>query len=111
MTAGKMHDRVSLEKPVGLPDGSGGTQNTWAEQFICAAQIIYLRGSEAVVAARLSGRQPAVFRIRNCEDARQIKPEWRLRDTRTGAIYNVRTVIVSDDRSMIEMTCESGVST
>lgn len=103
-------ESVAFDALVGTPDGSGGTATTWEVQFTARAQFRYLRGGESIIAARLSGTQPVVVKIRSQSAARQITPEWRMRDVRRGTVYNIRTVIPSDDRQWIEITAESGVS-
>lgn len=110
MTAGPMNYLAAFDRPVSLPDGSGGTENGWSEAFRTFAAFMFLRGGETVQAARLTGRQPVVVTIRNSVDAREVTSDWRMRDVRTGTVYNVRTAIPSDDRAMIELACESGVA-
>jgi SPP1 family predicted phage head-tail adaptor len=110
MAAGEFNYRVAFDAPVTLPDGSGGTENGWSEAFQAYAAFMFLRGGETVQAARLTGRQPVVVTIYNTAEARQVTTDWRMRDTRAGTVYNVRTVIPSDDRAHLELTCESGVA-
>lgn len=103
--------RVAFDELVGTPDGSGGEVLDWVERFTSRAHYRFLRGSEAVVAARLQGKQPVVVTVRSNEKTRAITPEWRMRDARSDTVYNIRTAIPTDDRLYIELTCESGVST
>lgn len=105
-----MQHSVAFDAPTSAPDGSGGTEAGWTEMHACRAAFRWLRGGEAVQAARLTGRQPVVAAIWTCAAARAITPDWRMRDTRSGTVYNVRTIVPSDDRSMLELTCESGVA-
>lgn len=106
-----MNHRFAVEKPVAQANGQGGTVQGWAVQHQCWAAVMYLRGGEVVQAARLAGRQPAVITIRQCQAVSGISPEWRLRDLRSGGIWNIRAVVPTDDRAGYEMTCESGVAT
>lgn len=108
--AGKLVESVAFYALTETPDGSGGMVKDWAKQFSTRAHFKYLRGGESVIAARLSGTQPVVVTIRTHSAARQITPEWQMRDTRRGTIYNIRTVIPSDNRQYLELTCESGVT-
>lgn len=110
MNYGPLHYRVAFDAPEYVADGSGGQTRTWAEMLTCAAGFRFLRGGETVQAARLDGRQPAVVTIRSSSDARQITTDWRMRDTRTGAVYNVRSIVPTDDRAFLELLCESGVA-
>lgn len=106
----RLIEAVGFDALVGVPDGSGGETLNWAEQFTTRAHFRYLRGSEAVIAARLQGKQPVVVTVRANSNTRAITPEWQMRDTRRGTAYNIRTAVPSDDRLFIELTCESGVT-
>lgn len=112
--AGTLHHCVAFDAPTQTPDGSGGTDDGWttaeAGSHICWASFRFLRGGETVMAARLSGKQPVVVGIRRSTDADAITPAWRMRDLRTGAVYNVRAAVPTDDRAMIELLCEAGVA-
>lgn len=105
----RLIEAVAFDALAGVPDGSGGEEQDWAEQFTTRAHFRYLRGSEAVIAARLQGKQPVVVTVRANSSTRAITPEWQMRDTRRGTAYNIRTAVPSDDRLFIELTCESGV--
>lgn len=115
MHAAKLHERVVFDMPISTPDGSGGTESSWSDEgsgsVICWANFRYLRGGETVQAARLSGIQPVIVTIRTSTQARLITAAWRMRDLRTSKIYNVRTdPVLTDDRAMLEILCESGVA-
>ena len=105
-----MFSAVAFDRPTAAADGSGGTEIGWTEMHACRAAFLWLRGGETVQAARLTGRQPVVVTIWNCAAAREITPDWRMRDARSGTVYNVRTIVPSDDRATLELTCESGVA-
>ena len=75
------------------------------------ARIGFLRAGEAVMAARLQGQVTVVATIYSTTATRQITPAWRMRDVRTGEVYNVRSVIPSDDRHCLEVTAQRGVAT
>ncbi|GGW23997.1 hypothetical protein GCM10011452_09220 [Gemmobacter lanyuensis] len=110
MQAGQLSSRIAFDAPTVAPNGQGGVLQGWSEQYACWANIRYLRGSETVIAARLAGRQPVVITVRNCSAARSCAIDWRIRDLRTGRVYNVRTAPVpSQDRAWLEITAESGV--
>lgn len=108
--SGDMTFLMTFDKPTSAADGLGGTESGWAEQFTAWAEVRFLRGGETVQAARLTGRQPAVVTIRDSAAAREITADWRMRDARAGTVYNVRTIVPSDDRATLELTCESGVA-
>jgi SPP1 family predicted phage head-tail adaptor len=107
-SAGDLRDRVAFDKEVAGDDTYGNTVTGFAEQFAVAAQIRFLRGTEPVIAQRLQGVQPAVITVRASADTKQVDASWRARDTRTGAIFNIRSVTPSDDRAWIDLLCEAG---
>lgn len=110
MQAGQLTFRVALDMPVSFSNGQGGKKLGWSEQYQCAAHVRFLRGTETVIAARLAGRQPVVITVRNCAAARACTVDWRIRDARSGAVYNVRAAPVpSQDRAWLEIMAESGV--
>lgn len=110
MSAGAMHYRLAFDAPVESVNATGGQVTGWQERIAAVwAQMIFLRGGEAVIAARLVGRQPAVVKVWASAATRAIDTDWRMRDLRSGVIYAIRSKVVSDDRSMVELTVESGV--
>lgn len=105
-----LQEFVAFDAPAVSPDGYGGEETGWAEQFNCRARFLYLRGGETVQAARLEGRQPVVVTIRRSPASDAITPAWRMRDVRRGDIYNIRSIVPTDDRKWLELTCERGVA-
>ena len=90
---------------------SHGVQTGWAEDaYTCRAHFRYLRGSEAVMAARLDGKQPIVATIRRGSKADTITTDWVLKDARSRTVYNIRAIVPTDDRAWLEITAESGVA-
>jgi SPP1 family predicted phage head-tail adaptor len=106
---GKLDRRVAFDAPTSAPNGQGGTISGWAQQLQVWANFRFLRGGEVVQSARLEGRQPVVVTIRASTAAKLITPEWRMRDTRTGTIYAIRTCPPPGRDGFVELTCESGV--
>lgn len=106
----RLFEAVAFDIPTPQSDGQGGMEEGWTQGHACRANFLYLRGGETVQAARLEGRQPVVVTIRSCEAARQITPEWRMRDMRRHDVYNIRSIVPSDDRMYFELTCEKGVA-
>ena len=111
MYASAREERVFLQRRTLSPNGLGGTTSGWQDVFETRAHFRYLRGGETVLAGRLQGRLTIVATIPSHSAAREVTPDWRVRDARAGTIWNIRSVIPSDDRSTIELTCESGVAT
>lgn len=112
MNAGNLDRRVAFDALVRGQDGYGGEKLSFtaaAAALTAWAHFRYLRGGETVQAARLRGRQPVVVTIRSSSAARGITTEHRMRDLRTGEVYNIRAIVPTDDRKFLELTVESGV--
>ncbi|UHD44916.1 phage head closure protein [Aureimonas altamirensis] len=106
----KLRERVTFAARAVVDDGYGNETGGWADQFTVWAGITYLRGSEAVIASRLEGKQPAVIRVRVSPQTRVITADWRVTDTRTGEIYNIATKVETPDRVFFDLTATSGVA-
>src|SRR5690606_8172530 len=112
MDAGTKDYLVVFEKPMKVPDGHGGRIDGWGNPVIADASFRFLRGGETVQASRLAGRQPVVVTVYDHSQTRAVRTAWRMRDLRTGEIYNVRAgPVPSDDRQYLEFTVEAGVAT
>lgn len=113
-SAGDLYERVAFDRRADAnPDSPvdyGNTVSDWVEQFTCRAQFIHLRGGETVMASRLEGRHSQVIRIRASVASRAVDTDWRVRDVRTGAVFNVRDITPSDDRQFLDVLCEKGVA-
>lgn len=108
--AGKLRERFAFSSPVSASDGYGGVTDGFQDQFTLWARRRFLRGSEAVQAARLEGRQPAILTVRRSSQSEQIGTDWRATDTRTGAVFNIRSFEPSEDHASIDMLVEAGVA-
>jgi head-tail adaptor len=112
MNSGNLDHRVAFDALVRGQDGYGGEKLGFAdasEAFEAWAHFRYLRGGETVQAARLRGQQPVVVTIRSSVAARAVTTEHRMRDLRTGEVYNIRAIVPTEDRRFLEITAESGV--
>jgi head-tail adaptor len=109
--AGYLNRQFRFEVRSSVSDGAGNTVDDWVQQFTVAAGRTFLRGGEAVISARLESRQPAIVRVRNSTNTRQITPDWRAVDERTGEVYNIREIPrETEDRLYLEFLAESGVA-
>ena len=108
--AGDLRERVAFDERILVDDGYGNMEGHFEEVFQCQAAFTFLRGSEAVIAARLEGRQPVVVRVRATPDTVGIQPDWRMRDVRTGISYAVRSVAPTVDRKWVDVMTETGVA-
>lgn len=119
--AGQLREKCAWDAREDVDDGYGNTVSIFVEQFTSRADFTYLRGGEAVIAGRLTGKQPVVVRVRRNKKTRRINETWRMRDTNngswdgdsgfeqwTGPLYAVRSVIVTEDRYFLDIMIQSG---
>ena len=84
ITAAHLTRRASFLRAVEEVDADGQIVQGWRVQFTCAAHVRYLRGSEAVMQARMASKAPAIVSVRDFPAARAITSEWRVQiDGRT----------------------------
>jgi head-tail adaptor len=107
--AGELISLIAFDKRGLVDDGYGNlVTGDFVEQFRQHADLIPLKGSEDVVSARLESRQPVVIRIRASGQARALTADWQARDVRMGTLFAIHTVTRDDQRSMIDILCETG---
>lgn len=106
-------DLLIFETQTGVVGGNntkyGQQVDGWTEVFRERGSVRYLRGGEAVQAARLVGEQMVVVSIPNSANARAVTNAYRMTDANRTTIYNVRAAVPTDDRRRIEITAVSGV--
>lgn len=94
MTTGDLRERVRFEARATTGDEYGNpTAGGFVAQFTRSAAFKPLIGGEEVMQARLGGTQPVVISVRYDSSTTRITPEWRCVDTRTGAVYEIRTAV------------------
>lgn len=107
----QLFESFSFFERISKSDGAGNTIDEWALKLQTKAKLMYRQGSEAVMAARLEGRQPAFLNIRNSEAARQITTDWYCSNDRTGEQFNIRAVTVdTNNRQYVNLNIEAGVA-
>ena len=79
LSAGALDHRVTFQSPVQERDADGQLHQGWETAFEAWAAVKYLRGTEAVMQARMQSRSPAILTIRNSEAARRVTSEWRVK--------------------------------
>ena len=111
VNAGKLGRRALFQSPEAGRDGYGNeVTGAWVDRFTRWTGVQFLKGGEAVMGARLEGRQPAVMTVRADSETALITPEWRC--VVGGRVYNIREFPrLSDDRLSFEFLSESGVAT
>lgn len=109
--AGDLHDRFTIQRDTATADWTGHPgEPDWKDQFTVSGNIQYMRGGESVMAARLTARQPAILTIRTSSQARGILPTDRVKDARTGEIFNIREQprVSKANRGYLEVLVEAG---
>ena len=111
-TIGTLRERVAFEARPMIDDGAGNPQSgDFVEMHRCAARIKPKLGSETVLAARLTGTQPMLITVRICAALAGIGTDWRIRDVRSGVIYNMQSFNNPDEqRQYLEILAVSGVA-
>lgn len=112
MAAGALREVLAYELRAELDDGAGNpVSGPWVEQFRCAAQAHPLRGTEAVMASRLTGIQPYLVTVRYSQTTTAaVTTDGRLRDTRSGATYNITSAVPREKRDYIDVLCVAGTA-
>ena len=106
MNAGDMSTRATFQSPVQSRDADGQLVQGWQDAFTAWANVRYLRGTEAVMQARMQSRSPAILTIRSSAQARAVTSEWR-------AVIGERVFEVREDprptpdRAWLEMMAEA----
>ena len=105
ITAQHLTQRAAFYEPFEEVDADGMIVQGWQVQFTCAAHVHYLRGSEAVMQARLQSKNPAIITVRKSSQARAITSEWRAEIA--GKLYDIKEdPRPSQDRRLLEMLAE-----
>jgi head-tail adaptor len=108
-----LRDRFTIQRDTATADWTGHpAAPNWQDLFTAWGGIQFMRGGEAVLAARLNARQPAILTIRNSAQARGILPSDRAVNANTGEIFNIRENPreAKDNRDFLEMLVEAGAS-
>jgi SPP1 family predicted phage head-tail adaptor len=117
--AGDLRQRVTFAKPDQVADEWGNVTTGWLDMFTVWANITPRLGGETVEAARLTGRQPVVIRVRQSPDTALIAVDWKATTVEgpvpAGVVYNIRTCVDPDEGNQshdkwLDMLCEAGVA-
>lgn len=113
--AGILRSQVTFAERIEFQDGYGNTVAAWEDRWTCRAQIEPQKGGEDVMAARLSGRQPVIIRVRQCPETLAVTPDWKVTNVDNGVAYNVQTIIDPGEASgdhghWLDMLAEAGVA-
>ncbi|MDR7147152.1 head-tail adaptor protein [Rhizobium sp. BE258] len=109
-----MREKLNFQQRSLVDDGYGNEQaGDFATVFSAAAELIPLKGGEPVLAARLTGTQPFIIRIRSCVAARVVTTAWRAVDARNPSrIFNLTAAANVDQKNAyIDLMATQGVAT
>ena len=129
MQAGKLRDRVTVQRKVGVaapgePTGTtdefgnpipatdefGNVDATFDDLFTVWADVRETTGKERLAAGRLEASRTATIRVRSTAMTKTISASDRL--LARGAAWNILSAIaVGRDNAMIEFLCETGGAT
>lgn len=108
-TTGDLRELVEIQDYVEIDDGYGGVEYQWQTAFTAPARIQILRGTETVIASRLTGTQVLAITMRWQPAMADVTPAWKAKNGRTGTMYNIRSVEPDERRQWVNLLCESGV--
>lgn len=113
MTAGRFEFRVRFEKRATANSTYGGKEGAWTSQFERWASITPMKGGEAVMADRLSGRQPIALSVYYDSETVTITSAWRVVELVDGGgekIYAIKSPPADLDGSkmFLTMLCSTG---
>lgn len=100
--AGNLRSKVMFQRRT--EDANGDLLGPFEDVSARAAEIIYLRGGEPVMAQRLQGVQPAVVAVYADSVTRTVTNAWRLIDSNTGQIHEITAPpTITPDRRWVEI--------
>lgn len=102
---GAMKDRIRFQQRA--LDANGERLGAWTDAFTVWAELIWLRGTEAVMQSRLQGRQPVVIVVRESSATRPIDNSWRGVDARQAThVFDIKSVAPSKEPGFLEILAE-----
>ena len=99
-TASIRRDLVRVQAEGGwVDDGYGNSvPSGWETKLECWARIQPLKGTEAVIAARMTGVQPVIITIPITPETEDITTAWRVLHADNGETYDINSVANMDER-------------
>jgi SPP1 family predicted phage head-tail adaptor len=108
-TAGDLRERVELQSLVTVPDGAGGSSQSWETVLTAAAAIKVLKAGEEVMQGRLASTQTLVVTIRNQPALADAATTWKLKNVRTGKLYNIKSITPDVRKAWVDILCQTDV--
>jgi SPP1 family predicted phage head-tail adaptor len=113
-SASDLRFKVRFDRQVETSDPAGGILTAWQTQFTRRADIKPMRGSEPVIAQRLTGVQPVLIIVRSDSLTRTIESSWRaveMVDDQPVRYFALKTAEdMERERQFITMVAEAGTA-
>lgn len=109
-TAGDLIHRFSFEERQEVSRGDGVVVGEWISRFSYRAGVLHLKGGESIMTGRLAGQHSQIVFVRASAQSKAVTTEWRVRDDRSGAIFNIRDITPTDDRLWLDFLVQGGVN-
>lgn len=109
MEAGELRFQFRFERRKAANDGFGNTEGDWEAPFDWVwGKRVFLRGSESVIAARMTGRSPALLQCRASSEMEMVDTSWRCIDITSGETFNILSVTPDQKNMQIDFMIEAG---
>ncbi|KRQ03081.1 phage head closure protein [Bradyrhizobium manausense] len=105
--AGNLTEKVTLLALVTVPDGAGGSTQSWEPQLTARAEIRVLKSGEAILAGRLQGVETFVATVRYQAAMAAANSTSRLRNERTGKVFNISAITPDQRLQWVDILCQS----
>lgn len=109
MAAGRLRDRITIQRAIPGEDGYGNTVSGWVDHLTVWADVLERLGAERIQSGAIEAPRMATIRVRASTASRQITEADRI--SMRGVFWNIRSIAaVGRDGAMIEMLCEAQVA-
>lgn len=106
---GRLNKRVTFERQVRTPDGSGGTTVSWSTLYTVAGSHRPQFASERLESGRLESATPGVLTVRSSSDLRSVTTSDRVQID--SIAHQIRSITNPDQRNrFLEIVVEEGVA-
>jgi SPP1 family predicted phage head-tail adaptor len=101
LNIGQMRHRVTLQYPAKVPDGQGGTTDTWTDTATVWAGIFPMSGNEVIRAKQAQTQITLKVRIWYRTD---VTPAWRV--VFGNRVFDIDTIINREEKNVVlELLC------
>jgi len=106
--AGQRREIIAFDQRATGDSTYGKKPGAWVEQCKEFARQRYLRGSEPIIAQRLSGTNTVIFSVPSSTATRLISTGWRARNLRSGETFNILSVTPGERPFELDILREVG---